>query len=269
VKAVVALDLDQTMIYSERSAGRPVEVSDVWVEDYDGKPLSFMTGPAHAGLLRLSLEHWVVPVTTRTPEQLGRVRLPVPAAWALSANGGVLLVDGQRDAAWDAKVRADLAGMLPAAAVFAWLRPVAGAGWVSSVRQVEDLFVYLVATSRSAIPAEWLEGIRARAAEHGWAVSAQGRKIYLVPDRLLCKGAAARAVAERLDAPLLAAGDSLLDAALLLAADVAIRPAHGELHHAGDLEGVSVTLMSGPESAEEIVRYLHAQADALVAAVRS
>ena len=268
MKAVVALDLDQTLIYSERSALRPFTATDVWVEDYEGKPLSFMTGAAHVALAELAKQHVVVPVTTRTPEQFGRVRLPVPLPWALCANGGVLLVDGQRDSGWDEQVRHGLNQVLAAGSVRGWLDPVAGAGWVRSVRQVEELFVYLVATSRAAIPPFWLEELRARASEHGWAVSVQGRKVYLVPDGVLCKGAAARALAERLGARLLAAGDSLLDTALLQVADVAIRPAHGELHLTGGVAGVAVTTASGAEAAEEVLMYLAERAELLVLADR-
>ena len=87
-----------------------------------------------------------------------------------------------------------------------------------------------------------------------------------MPDGLLCKGAAARSLADRLGVPLLAAGDSLLDAALLTAADVAIRPAHGELHHTR-FDGAAVTSASGADAAQEILAFLGAQADLLAGAV--
>ena len=43
MSAVVALDLDQTLVYSVRSAGPLDGVSTVWVEDYQDAPLSLMT----------------------------------------------------------------------------------------------------------------------------------------------------------------------------------------------------------------------------------
>ena len=71
------------------------------------------------------------------------------------------------------------------------------------------------------------------AEDRGWTVSLQGRKIYAVP-KPLTKSAAVREVARRTGADLtLAAGDSLLDADLLLAADRGWRPGHGELADAG------------------------------------
>ncbi len=71
------------------------------------------------------------------------------------------------------------------------------------------------------------------AENRGWTVSLQGRKIYAVP-KPLTKSAAVREVARRTGADLtLAAGDSLLDADLLLAADRGWRPGHGELADSG------------------------------------
>ena len=261
MKAVIALDLDQTMIYSERSAGALDGVETVWVEDYEGAPLSLMTAEAHRLLSELSELHHVVPVTTRTPEQLARVRLPGVRTHAIAANGGVLLVDDVRDALWDRRVARELSGVVPASRVFA--RVALEAPWVRTVRQVEDLFVYLVAQSRAEIPVAWLDELEDWALERGWSLSVQGRKVYVVPG-VLSKGAAAGRLGEVLGGPLLAAGDSVLDRSLLEQADFAVRPAHGELH---DLQwrvsGLVVTQSSGAGAAEEVLRLLRDQAHAL------
>ncbi|MDX6255202.1 MAG: hypothetical protein QOJ11_1536 [Frankiales bacterium] len=259
--AVLALDLDQTLIYSARSAEPLDGVDTIWVEDYLGEPLSLMTVRAHELLASLSERHDVVPVTTRTPEQFGRVRLPWRQPYAICANGGILLQQGIRDAAWDARVAADLTAVLPAGEVAGRVEEVAGQHWVRTVRQVEELFVYLVAQDRGAIPAAWLDGLTAWAGSQGWAVSVQGRKVYVVP-LMLSKGAAAVRVAELLGGRLLAAGDSLLDRSLLEEASAAARPAHGELHALGyDRPGLFVSPTRGARAAEEILSYLGDRAD--------
>lgn len=256
--AVLAVDLDQTLIYSERSAG-PLDEETVWVEDYDGAPLSLMTCRAHDLLRELQGRHHVVPVTTRTPEQFARVRLPAPATWAVTCNGGVLLHEGRRDAEWDARVAAELRSVAPIDQAMSLLDRVAGEPWVRSHRQVEELFVYLVAQSRDDVPAEWVATVAAWAEPHGWTVSVQGRKAYVVP-RVLSKGAAARRVADLLGGPLLAAGDSLLDRDLLEAADLAVRPPHGELHLMG-YGGARVTARSGARAAEDVLLALAEEAE--------
>lgn len=268
MRAVLALDLDQTTIYSTRSAEPLDAAPTVWVEELDGAPLSLMTRRAHDLLADLGRRHHVVPVTTRTPAQLARVRLPLPAArWAVACNGGVLLRSGARDGDWDERVRGELTAVAPAADAFAVLDRSAGQPWVRTVRQVEELFVYLVAQERAGIAPEWVARLVAWGDEHGWGVSVQGRKIYLVPDPLR-KGAAALRVAALLGGPLLAAGDSLLDRDLLDAAEVAVRPRHGELEMTGwSRTGLVVTERSGARAAEEVLEVLGAAADRLCPAL--
>src|SRR3954453_2227784 len=91
----------------------------------------------------------------------------------------------------------------------------------------------------------------------GWTVSLQGRKLYVVPAPLT-KSAAVVEVAARVGAPrILATGDSLLDAELLELAAAGVRPAHGELPHAGwHAPHVTVTNASGVMAGEEITRWL-------------
>ena len=102
---IVCADLDRTLIYSANALDLGSETPRLLcVEIYKGAPLSFMTETA-AELLR-SLTAHVVPTTTRTLEQLARVRLPgPPSRYAIASNGGHLLVDGVPDPAWSTRVR--------------------------------------------------------------------------------------------------------------------------------------------------------------------
>jgi hydroxymethylpyrimidine pyrophosphatase-like HAD family hydrolase len=85
-------------------------------------------------------------------------------------------------------------------------------------------------------------------------LSVQGRKAYVVPDSLTKEAALAEVVRRVGASRVVAAGDSLLDQGVLEYADVAIRPAHGELHEAGwTRPGLVVTSRSGGGAAEEIV----------------
>jgi hypothetical protein len=88
-------------------------------------------------------------------------------------------------------------------------------------------------------------------------VSLQGRKIYAVPVPLT-KSAALHEVARRTGAELtLAAGDSLLDADLLLAADQSWRPGHGELADVNwSAPGVRMLPERGVLAGERILREL-------------
>ncbi|WP_460447472.1 HAD family hydrolase [Angustibacter aerolatus] len=228
------------------------------VEHYLGEPLSYVTTRAADGLRALAASALVLPTTTRTVEQLARVLLPgATSGWAVAANGGVLLVDSERDGDWDRAVeRALRAGGASLAEVQRHLEGVLDPAWTSSLRSAQDLFAYAV-VDRPALPHGLVDDLTGWAAGRGWVTSLQGRKLYLVP-RALTKHAAVAEVARRRDVPLvLSAGDSLLDAELLEHADAAVRPAHGELHQTGWVRPhVTVTAAAGARGGEQVVDWL-------------
>jgi len=259
---VVASDLDRTLIYSAAALGLTMPDARaprlLCVEVYGGKPLSYVTETA-AGLLdELGRRALFVPTTTRTREQYGRIHLPGPAPrFAICANGGHLLVDGVSDPDWRASVDDRLAAeCAPLDEVRAHLVRTADPAWLLKERVAEDLFAYLV-VERSLLPEGWVKELAVWAETRGWTVSLQGRKIYAVP-KPLTKSAAMREVARRTGATLtLAAGDSLLDADLLLAADRAWRPGHGELADAGwTAHHVTALESRGVAAGETILREL-------------
>ncbi|MEV5450766.1 HAD family hydrolase [Streptomyces sp. H23] len=235
---LVASDLDRTLIYSAAALG--LTMPDLraprllCVEVYESRPLSYMTETAAQLLTDLGDTAVFVPTTTRTRKQYQRINLPGPAPkYAICANGGHLLVDGVSDTDWHAQVTARLADECASLAeVRDHLASTADPLWVRKHRVAEDLFAYLV-VERDLLPQDWVKELAVWAENRGWTVSLQGRKIYAVP-KPLTKSAAVHEVARRTGAELtLAAGDSLLDADLLLAADRGWRPGHGELADSG------------------------------------
>lgn len=260
---VVCLDLDRTTIYSAAALDLRVPDHDaprlLCVEVHEGLPRSFLTEAAATSLRGLQGVATVVPTTTRTPAQLARVRLPgPPARYAIASNGGHLLVDGVADPGWDATVRRRLAGCAPLGEVEAHLRARSGP-FVRRLREASGLFAYAV-VERAALPTGWVDELAGWCTPRGWSVSLQGRKVYAVPAGLT-KSAAAAEVVARCGGPLLAAGDSLLDADLLDAADAAIRPAHGELAHTGFARPhLAVTAATGVAAGAELLARLHSWA---------
>ncbi|MGJ5828428.1 hypothetical protein [Streptomyces ossamyceticus] len=259
-RVLVASDLDRTLIYS--TAALALTMPDaraprlLTVEVHESKPLSYLTETSAHLLTELGDAAVFVPTTTRTRKQYQRINLPGPApTYAICANGGHLLVDGVSDPDWYAGVTARLADeCAPLEEVRDHLAATADPSWVRKHRIAEDLFVYLV-VERELLPEEWVKGLAVWAENRGWTVSLQGRKLYAVP-KPLTKSAAMREVARRTGAQLtVAAGDSLLDADLLLAADRAWRPGHGELADAG-WSGPTITALPerGVMAGERILR---------------
>lgn len=256
---LAACDLDRTLIYSRGALETHghADLALTAVERHEHEDASWMTATAAAAFAQLARRAEVVPVTTRTPEQWQRVRLPgPPARFVIAANGGVLLVDGRVDHGWDATVAAALARSAPLAEIWAHVSQVCRPEWTVKLRNARGLFCYAV-LHRKRIPAGFVAEAAGWAEQRGWRLSLQGRKLYWVP-AALTKSAAVAEVARRIGARLvLAAGDSLLDLDLLEAADAGIVARHGELV-ASDWTAstVAVTAQRGVLAGEEIVDWL-------------
>lgn len=268
MSALVACDLDRTLIYSpkafwldtEDKAAPSIIVSELW----NGVPISFMTRESERLLLELRTRAVFMPVTTRTIAQYERVQVPggVPS-FAITSNGGEILVDGVPDAGWRETVRRHLTeATAPLAEVIALHEVLASSPWILKTNVADDLFVYSI-VDREVIPAGWLDEFEAQCADLGYTVSLQGRKLYCVP-RTLTKHDAVAEVAGRLGTPfVLAAGDSLLDQSMLETADAPFRPAHGELEDEGFVcDGLTVTSGRGILAGEELLRLITAAVDA-------
>jgi phosphoserine phosphatase len=272
-RALVTLDLDRTLIYSAHAIAEGAgtgEGADAMIEAahcvemYQGRPQSFMS-PLSMTLLRdLDKASDVVPTTTRTIEQYRRIELPIGVPhFAITSNGGNILVDGHPDPEWTRRVAA-LLGRLAVGVdeVYARLaRDAADAPWSRTLRIADGLFCYVV-VELDLLPSHIVPAWASWAAELGWNVSRQGRKVYVMPDPVT-KQLAIDEVKTRLDSPpdvTFAAGDGVLDQPMLVAADAAIRPRHGELEELGWVHpNVAVTESRGLAASEEMLVWMLAR----------
>ena len=257
---LVACDLDRTLIYSAAAlglAGAPAP--RLVVAEMDGGfPRTYLTRGAEDALRALAVEAVFVPTTTRTLAQYQRVQVTdaVPA-YAVVLNGGQIVTEGRVDEDWSREVSSRLAAACaPTDEVAEHVWKVFDPRWTTWLRVADELFCYAI-VDREEMPAGFVDDLAAWCGERGWTVSLQGRKVYAVP-RPLTKSAALAEVARRIGAPrMLAAGDSLLDADMLEAADLGIRPAHGELHDLGwTRPHVAVTEAAGVLAGGQIAEYL-------------
>ncbi|MBA2552279.1 MAG: HAD family hydrolase [Geodermatophilaceae bacterium] len=231
------------------------------VERYRGADASFMTVAAVELLRTLQQRCEFVPTTTRTREQYARITLAgPPPRYAIVANGGQIMDHGVADGEWHRGVLDRLTGCAPLDEARDRLHVHGHDPWLLRELVAEDLFCYAI-VDRHLLPPEVLAELQEWYAGRGWVLSLQGRKLYCVP-RPLTKSAAAAEVARRTGADVvLAAGDSLLDTDLLEYADVAVRPAHGELALLGwTRPGLLVTAATGVAGGEEVLRLLLAAA---------
>lgn len=206
-------DLDRTLIFSYKRLAE----NNICVEEKDGKKLSFMTPLSAKLLCEISEKVTFIPVTTRSMEQLERIKFPsgVPRL-AVCDNGGNLLVDGVPDPLWRKKAEEDI---LPAMAEMERIKGF----WESleevyfEVRLVDGTFIF----TKSHTPLETLRLTAKKLCPEMADLFDNGDKIYAIP-KGINKGAALNLLRERFGEEIIAAGDSLFDREMLRNADIAI-----------------------------------------------
>ena len=210
-------DLDNTLIYSYKHDIGP---DKLMVELYEGREISFVTKETSQLLQKLKDLVMIVPTTTRSIEQYKRIDLGLGTPkYALTCNGGVLLVDGQKDAQWyqqSLELIKDCEGVMAEARELLENEP----NRYFEVRFIEDLFLFTKCKS----PEEIIEKVASQLNSDMVDVFNNGDKVYVVP-RALSKGNGINRLREKL-APgkVMAAGDSEFDISMVVAADVGYVP---------------------------------------------
>lgn len=261
---IYASDLDRTLIYSLNAIGVPGDAPGlVPAEVIDGRTVSYISQQALDMLKELAAKIVFMPVTTRTIAQYRRINLfqeTVIPDYAVTSNGGNILVNGVVDQEWRAavgqlvergSVRAEEAGRI--------VRSVVRAEWITSERYCDELF-YTFVVHRDSLPLDEITRMAERLDGLGWKVSLQGRKLYIVPEAVNKSDAILHVRRTVRSEPMVASGDSLLDKSLLAAADYAIAPCHGEIFAEQQAGLVNLeypfTKQSGVFAGDEIMQYV-------------
>lgn len=259
-----ASDLDQTLIYSERSRG--MDVDDrvmIPAEMVDGRVISHISIRALEQLRQIAGSIPFVPVTTRVLELYHRIHIfreQVVPKYAITSNGAHILINGQVDREWHEQIMLDVRRQsAPPAEAISVFHRVSDPSWIIRESYWEETF-FSVLVDREMMPDEQVMAILPELAQLGWGLSIQGRKVYLVPFPV-SKNRAIEHVKRMAGADrVIASGDSLLDRGLLDYADEAIAPAHGELYRGfqnGELQGkYGFTARSGIRAAEDILQFV-------------
>lgn len=259
---VFASDLDRTMIYSLGSAGLKNNYPLLTVAEFHKeKPLSYVTDFSYRMLDFLNDSLYFVPATTRSMAQFRRISLPPisRSIYAVTSNGGRILANGIEDSDWTTYIKKYLEeNSVHLDEVRDIVDEKFSRPWIHNITFADDLFLVLH-VDKANTPKAYVDDLTSWLTERGWKASLQGSKLYCIPSALT-KGAAVKEVSRRLNSDgLYAAGDSLLDKTLLSLADIAYRPAHGELDAVGyQQDNLTVTntvgIMAGQEILARIVR---------------
>lgn len=289
---LITTDLDRTLLFSRRAiaqlgGGLPADPVETPAGRADaaagedghaargegaGQTGAGRTGAGHAGaelshaardnLMALPPHARLCVATSRSVSRLARLRLPFAMPYAIAANGGVVLIDGEPDRGWAARIDKVMAAAAPAAVVRTVLAGPSGAGdqpdreWLIRMGDADDMCC-LAIVELDLLTGDGLAAVAGRCAELGWEASLIGRKLYAFPAGLGKEHAAAY-VAERISAltggmPVrLAAGDTEHDRRMLADADRAWVPAGSELAPSAAGSGFAITREPGHAAAAQI-----------------
>lgn len=203
-------DLDGTLIFSAKRS----TPEDVVVEYKDGEPISCITAFQKEHLRYLMN---VVPVTTRSIEQYKRIRFPEGFApeYAITDNGGNLLINGEPDPEWAAQ---SVEYTKECAEELSKCREILERDIhrCFEIRMVDGLFLFTKSSDPAATVAALGKGERVESFY-------TGEKVYVIPKKI-SKGEAAKRLLERVRfaGAVISAGDSEMDLTLLNIADYAL-----------------------------------------------
>lgn len=210
-------DLDNTLIYSYK---HDLGDKKTCVEIYQGREISFMTAQSAALLKEVYGKVLFVPTTTRTTEQYERINLGIGTPrYALTCNGGILLIDGKEDEAWyreSEQMVSDCQDELGRAQDC--LEKDQNRNF--EIRNIRGLFLF----TKSACPDQSIAKLKEVLNLNKVNVFSNGAKVYVVPVKL-SKGSAVQRFRKKVRGSLvIAAGDSEFDVPMLKEADAGIAP---------------------------------------------
>lgn len=214
---ILCTDLDNTIIYSYR---HDIGLEKRNVEIYKGREISFITNKTHELLKKVQKEYLVVPTTTRTIEEYKKIDLEIgDIKYALTCNGGILLINGERDNDWymESKrlINDSIADICMA---IEYLREDKRRKF--DLRFIEELFVFTKCSNPIDVVNELKEKLNTNKVE----VFNNREKVYVVPVNL-SKGIAIKRLRKRLESDvIIAAGDSEFDISMVEEADKGIVP---------------------------------------------
>ena len=209
---IFCTDLDNTIIYSYK---HEIGNEKINVEIYQGREISFITKKTQKLLLRAKERYMLIPTSTRTIEQYQRIDLGIGAfPYALVCNGGILLVNGERDQAWY-ETSLDLIRESSPELEKAMCILEHDKRRKFELRFIERLFVF----TKCNDPEEVVQYLRSQLNVGIVDAFHNGEKVYVVPKKL-SKGMAVRRLREKLKPEsILAAGDSEFDISMVKEAD--------------------------------------------------
>ena len=240
-RVIYASDMDRTMIFSRRFIdGHETNEPYHCVEVYNDNEISYIADAVHEKLINLDNRAMFVPVTSRSLAEYERVKLGLTPEYAIVANGGILLHNGEVDEEWAEYIKTHVDLNEAMSIIIDIEDELESIDY--KVKVLDNCFLFCkVAPEMHTLYDQ--EALYLMAKYPNWEFTRQNNKIYIVP-KAFSKQVTLRYLWHRLGQPkIVASGDGEMDLCMLTLADKAIIPDHSTLFKDGYVE--SATKVSG------------------------
>lgn len=222
-----ASDLDRTLIFSGRFLEEhPTECKYTPIEYKEDKIISYMADEVIDKLkeIRENKSIHFIPVTTRSINEYKRINLNVKPEYAIVANGGVILYNGEPLEEWTQYIKSKINIM----DILDIINDITD--YIKSVsytpKLIDGCYIFFKTDDEMQFD---IESGYLKERFGNWQFIRQRNKCYAIPNHF-SKQIALRWLWNKLDKPyIIASGDSELDLPMLALANKAIIPSHGTL----------------------------------------
>ena len=234
MKIIYATDIDRTLIYSYRFIEEyPPDCKYTLVEKVDSKEISYMANEVidKLRLLNENNDIEIIPVTTRSVEEYNRVDLGIKTRFAVVANGGIILENGEPIKEYNDTITPDInrVEFLQASMDISELKSIS-----RESKYIDNKYIFTKTNDEKYFDEEIAPLI---AMYPSLNFVRQRKKVYVIP-KAFSKAVALRWIQHYIGADkLVASGDSELDLSMLAIADYAVIPEHGDLVKEGYVTG--------------------------------
>ena len=219
-KYLLATDIDNTLLYSYKYK----KDNDICIEMLNGEKQGFCSATTLELLKDISDKVLVVPITSRSIEQYERIEWPqdIKPAFAVVANGAILMADNNIDMDWYNNMRAIIQKY---SSEFDSLQKYVIEKYKCKCKIIDDSFIVIITESVDfaiKVEVDFLSKTKME-------VVRNGRKVYLFP-KGLNKGTALEMLKEKFHCDkVFSAGDSNNDIDMLMKSDYAFVPYGSEI----------------------------------------
>ena len=181
---VVFSDLDRSIIYSKRFLGE--DKSELEIEIYKNENISYISKKTVELIKQIKERREFIPTTTRTLEQFKRIefsKYDIDFKYAITTNGGNILVDGEIDREYKSFINQKLKNSLHIDETMKLLEEYKNIKGIKKIRKADDLFFYIV-VDNTLFDLKYIESFINKIKNLNWETYINGTKVYFLPKEL-------------------------------------------------------------------------------------